>query len=73
LSAFELFSSYRKGWVDAAASRAKDSRFVEHETRRDLSDEYLRGYDDGRRDLGRAMAPAMKRLKYTPNHFRGGA
>lgn len=71
MSAYELFHSYRKGWQDAASSKAKDPKFTEHKTRPDLTEQYNRGYVEGRRAFSAAMDVAMKRTGYVPSVLRG--
>ena len=66
-----MFHSYRKGWQDAASSKAKDPKFVEHKTRPDLTEQYNRGYVEGRRVFTEAMNLERTRVGYVPNVLRG--
>lgn len=62
--AYEKVHSYRRGWTDGAAGHPEDQAFIAHETRRDLTGEYRRGYHDGGDARIHAMNKACRRLKY---------
>jgi hypothetical protein len=60
----ELFISYSRGWRDGACSRPKRPEFVEHKTRPDLRDAYLRGYDVGHAAYNRDLSAYAGEVGY---------
>ncbi len=60
----ELFWSYRKGWRDGATSKIKDDVHMNHQTRPDLTNAYVRGYDDGATQLTNALNSEAERIGY---------
>lgn len=70
MSAYEVFQSYRKGWRDGACARPQDPKFIQHKTRPDLKDQYLRGHYDGYVAYKLAMNAEMDRTGYKPSILR---
>lgn len=70
MSASELFHAYRSGWRDAVVSKSKRLQYTQHKTRQDLTEQYNRGYEAGRRAFAEAMAVERKRVGYKPSVLR---
>ncbi len=56
--------SYSRGWRDGACSLAKRPQYVEHSTRPDLRDAYLKGYDVGHAAYGRDLSAYAAEVGY---------
>ena len=63
----ERYHAYRSGWKHGALARAQDERFMTHPTRRDLTEQYARGYQAARDAVAVAFMREAKRLDYDPS------
>lgn len=66
---FELHHTYMRGWSAGAAVKAIDPVFSKHDNKT-ISDQYLKGYDEGRKARQSAAEKMCKITGYVPNILR---
>jgi hypothetical protein len=67
--AANLYHSYRRGWLDGAASRRKDPKFLHHPMP-SLFLAYDKGYDDAGIAKDKALRGAMAAYGHEPSILR---
>lgn len=63
----ERYHAFRKGWRDGANARVRDVRYMTHPTRRDLTEQYERGYQKARDHVAVDFQKEAKRLRFDPS------